>query len=312
MYTKETLTAINSRYVDCGHHIINEIDVAKANVYVNLIEHTRSTTQPKPGDIIRFTDKYGEYYPHAHIEKETLLMGGNICLYPYIPFIRLKANGIDCNTSGGPWHDVPFEKMRHVGKEAKRFCDWGSCGPCADGAIEFEALVSVWEYSENSLAPGYTTETYNRFFVSDSGEDSRYTRETGYRFHVSNGAFNKRAFKNREDLNAWLITFRGKLFDRGEHNSAIVWAWKEKECHVSPKEFDEMNEPIDSMLFNGSVRKCKRVYDEEKHTVTTYFVWYWDEPGDWRENALRQNKIREEKYTFPWDTPEFILAREGR
>jgi hypothetical protein len=308
--TREELVTINDRYIKCGHHWLNEIDVSKANSLINLIESTRSVTEPKPGDILRFTDRYGEVYPCAHIEKESLRVGGNICYHAYVPFIteRKDGTGIRCSASGGSWNDVSFPDMRYVGKAKKRFCFWGSSGPCADGAVEIEAEVSVWEYAEELIIPGYTTETYDRFWLTDSGEDSRRTRESGYRYHISRSGTPYRAFKNKEDLNAWIKTFRGKIFDRGEKNSSVVWTWKAKERHVSPAEFDEIPALIDTMIFNGAVRQCKRIYSFEKHTVTTYFVWYWEEPGDFYEVLAKQNEIRK-NYELPWDTPEFMLAR---
>lgn len=315
MYTKETLASINDRYIKCGHHWLNDIDVKKANEFVNLIESTRSTETPKAGDILIFTDKFGEYFPNAHIDKAATGYGGNICEHAYVPFISAKADGILCNTSGGAWHDVLFSKMEYVGTQSKRFCFWGSCGACADGAVEIEAKVSVWKYAEELLIPGYTTENYNRYFLHDSGEDSKYTKESGYRFHVTtSGAMAHRAFKDKDELDAWLDTFNGNVFDRSPQNTAIVWTWKQCDAHVSPREFEAIPEPVDTMLFNGAVRKCKRIYDEAKHTVTTCFVWYWEDDSieDWHERAMMQNKIREEKYTLPWNTPEFILARERR
>lgn len=310
MYTKESLKFINDRYCKIGHHTINEADVQKANGLQALIERTRSTEFPKAGDILQYLDNFGEYFQNAHIEKATLNVGGNICEHASVPFISKMEDGISCNASGGSWHDVPFEKMKYVGKANKRFCFWGSCGACAHGAIEIVAEVSVWEYSETGQkTPGYTTKEYDRFFVHDSGEDSRYTKETGYRFHVSQSGLPTRAFKDKTGYDAWLTTFKGKVFDRGPHNTAIVWTWKQNEKHVSPDEFDAIPEPIDTMLFNGAVRKCKRIYNEAKHTVTTCFVWYWPEEGDFYEVAAKQNKIREEKYTLHWSTPEFILAK---
>lgn len=310
MYTKETLATINHRYINCGYHSLTDADVQKANDFVTLIESTRSTTEPKAGDILQYTDEYGEYFSKAHIE-EADRGNGYICENAYVPFISSRKFGISCCASGGSWHNVELADMKYVGKAKKRFCFWGSCGACADGAVEIIAEVSVWEYTErNQKTPGYTTKDYDRFFVSDSGENSRYTRETGYRFHVSNGAFPCKAFKDREGLDAWLKTFKAKVFNRGSQSSAIVWTWKQVEKHVSPDEFDAMTEPIDSMMFNGAMRKCKRIYDEANHTVTTCFVWYWDERGDFCKVAARQNKIREEKYTFPWgSTKEFQIAR---
>lgn len=312
MYTKETLTAINGRFVNMGYHVIHEIDVKKANEFVDLIESTRSTVTPKSGDMLIYINKYGEYYPHAHIEKESGV--GNICERASVPFISAKedGSGIRCSASGGTWPTVYLNEMRYVGKAKKRFCFWGSCGACRDGAVEFEAEVSVWEYTDpNQETPGYTTKEYQKFYLRDSGDDTPYTRETGYRYHISTGAYNHRAFRTREDLDAWLKTFKAKVFERGDSN-AIIWTWKQVDRHVSPNEFDAMGEPTDTMIFNGAVRKCKRKYDEDHHTVTTCFVWYWDEDGDFNEVAQRQNKIREEKYTLPWNTQEFIVARGGK
>ena len=310
MYTKGTLFLINDRYCKIGKHWISDGDVEKANRLVDLIESTRSKKKPKPGDILCYTDSFGGYYSHAHIEKVDLGYGGNICKCAYVPFISEREDGIRCSTSGGPWTDVAFSDMKYVGKEKKRFCFWGSCGACADGAIEIEAEVSVWEYAEpKQETPGYTTKFYNQFFLSDSGANSKYTRESGYRYHVSSGGCPARAFKTKEELDAWLTTFKGKVFDRGERNSSIVWTWKQREKHVSPAEFDSMPEPVDTMLFNGAVRKCKRVYDEDALTVTTCFVWYWHEEGDFYKTMERQNKIREERYTLPWNTPEYAVAR---
>lgn len=317
MYTKETLAEVNGRFLGT-HYCLHDSDVEKANKFVELIERTRSTTQPKPGDILHLTDKYGMYFPFAHIEKTTLGVGGNICEHAYVPFISEREDGISCSTSGGAWQDVDFADMKYVGKVKKKFCDWGHCGGCKDGAIEFEAEVSVWEYKDpNPYEPGYSTQFYEKYYVSDSGEDTKYTRESGYRWHVSRagqGFGNCCAFKTKEDYDAWLKTFRGKVFKGNWHNQSIVWAWKEDKIHVTPEEFDAMPWAEDTMLFNGAVRKCKRYYDELDHRVTTAFVWYWDEPereGEtYSDRYTRQNKIREEKYTLPWNTPVYQLARE--
>ena len=318
-YTLQTLAEINGRFN--SEHLMMESDVEMANRYVELIERTRSTTVPKAGDILQLTDKYGMYYERAHIEHDRIGYGGNICEHAYVPFIseREDGQGITCSTSGGAWQDVPFSEMKYVGKAKKRFCDWGNCGGCKDGAVEFVAEVSVWEYIDpNPMEPGYSTKEYEKYYVSDSGEDSEYTKRTGYRYHISRAedcATNYTAFKDTESYKAWLKTFKGKEFDWSDFNGSktlVVWAWKNERKSVSPTEFDSMTEPEDTMLFNGAVRKCKRVYDEANHKVTTYFVWYWDEDTEehYSDRYTRQNKIREERYTLPWNTPEYKLARE--
>lgn len=66
----------------------------------------------------------------------------------------------------------------------------------------------------------------------------------------------------------------------------------------------------DTFLMNGDLLKCKRTYNEDTHTIDTYFVWYWNEPGkDFLEVAAEQNRIREERYTLPGKKPEYQIAR---
>ena len=67
-YTKETLTEINQRF--CGSHYsgIMDSDLSMANNYVRIIEFSRSKKEPKVGDIVEYTNEYGDYYMNAHIE----------------------------------------------------------------------------------------------------------------------------------------------------------------------------------------------------------------------------------------------------
>lgn len=50
-YTIDTLREINARF--CGSHILINYDVDKANMYVELIENTRSEKIPSVGDCVR-------------------------------------------------------------------------------------------------------------------------------------------------------------------------------------------------------------------------------------------------------------------
>lgn len=45
-YTLDTLKKINERFIES--HRMKESDVEMANAYVELIERTRSTTEPQP------------------------------------------------------------------------------------------------------------------------------------------------------------------------------------------------------------------------------------------------------------------------
>lgn len=264
-YTIETLTEINQRFCN-AHYKITDSDLKMANDYVFLIEKTRSKTEPKVGDRIRYTNEYGDYYKLAHIE---LVRDGivNICESPYVPFIckdTLK-DGILCSTSGGAWDNIPIDKLIYVGTEEKTFCDWGHCHACADGAIEFKAEVSVWEYDCHETP--HTTKTHNRMFISYSKEPKYF----GYKF-IGDG----NAWKDELEFQSWLETVHGEV-SKGYHNQLIVWYAKQKEVHCSPNEYESLELPEDSFLMNGSKRRCKRSYNEKNNTLTTYFVWYWDD-----------------------------------
>lgn len=300
-YTKETLEAINARY--CDMHSINDSDLEMANRYVELIERTRSTTVPKAGDVLQLTNEYGEYYEHAHIEYTTEdRYGGNVCEKPYVPFISpLKdVSGIACSTSGGAWANVDPAEMKYVGKTQKRFHDWGHYGGCADGAVEFEAEVSVWEWKHPKCGE-YTTKDYDKFYW-----DYSYKKDSEYKYIITTaGCLSHTAFKTKSEFDLWLHTFRGVIVDN------TVWCWKHGYKSVSPVEFEALEYPEDTMLYNGSVYRCKRAYDEEKHLITTYHVWYWEEEGDFYEVAQKQNEIRDRDYKLPWNTPIYSLARKA-
>ena len=287
-YTKETLTAINSRFCYAHYKGITNSDLAMANDYVRLIESTRSSKIPKAGDRIRYTNKYGDYYECAHIEYITERGEVNICERPYVPFIGKNriGDGIYCNTSGGAWTDIPSGELLYVGTEEKTFQDWGHDGACADGTVQFKANVSVWEYNENEQP--YSTKTHNKMYVYYRKEPDEY----GYRFTGTEGAMNSKAWKNELEFQAWLETVKGEVVKGNWNNQIIVWYWKQKEVHVSPTEYEALELPEDSMRMNG-LRRCKREYDEKNHTVITYFVWYWeDDSMEFYERMAHQNQVR--------------------
>lgn len=305
-YTIDTLKKINGRF--CGSHCITEADVEMANRYVELIENTRSMIEPKTGDVIEYTNEYGDYYGSAHIEKVNEDETVCICEQPYVPFIGKNENdGIWCSTSGGAWCNLPINKLVYIGKREKTFCDWGNCGCWADGAVNFNAEVSVWEYVDenNKFVSGngykFTTKDFNKYYVAFNQNRT----DTNY-IYFTDG----KAWANRKDYQAWLRTFRAEVFKGYWENQFIVWTWKNIEHQVSPTEFDNLDLPEDTFKINGDILRCKRKYNEDSHTIDTYYVWYWDEPEkDFFKAAAEQNKIRKEKYVLPYNTPEYQVAR---
>ena len=264
MYTIESLKEINARFT-CDHNIW-ESDVTMANDYVAFIEGNRSIKTPQVGDIVRYTNEYGEYYGYAHIET----VEDNevyVCERPYVPFIWKKNNGtLGCQTSGGAWSHIPLGELKYLGKELKTFCDWGHCGACGNGAVEFEAEVSVWEYTNpnNRFAP-YTTKDWNRHFISYRVDSfGNPTDGSQYRY-FGDGI----AFKTHKDYQAWIKTYRGVELQGGWENQTVVFAYRENCYLIDKEEWKQLDLPIDTRMCNGIIF-VKVKYDDENHIVHTY------------------------------------------
>lgn len=279
MYIKETLTKINDRYLSDYTHRIGDYEVSKANRYIKIIEYSRSNTSPKVGDKLRLTTKHGDYFHNAHIDK---IEDGEayVCESPYVPFVNENnKGGVYCSTSGGAWQYIPLNQLKYLGKELKTFKDWGSCGACADGAVEFEAEVSVWEYKEeNSLYGEYTTKDYAKIYISycvnKQGEPKDGSR---YRYFSFDQGI---AFENDTEYQAWINTYKAKVFGNvKEDQSACVFYYREHEHLISEEEWNKLDLPMDTRRCNGVIL-VKVKYDDEKHCIDTYRYSnsgeYWD------------------------------------
>lgn len=144
-YTTEALIAQNESYHH--QHYVNESDVTYANVYRTLVQVSRSHHAPKAGDILMVDGK------RQHIdatENEYIARGKvTVCESAYTPFICAKVSDskttLALSTSGGAWYTVEAEKLTLTGQAKKTFCFFGHSGATANGAVDFTALVNVWE-----------------------------------------------------------------------------------------------------------------------------------------------------------------------
>ena len=148
IYTIRTLEQFNPRY--CNDHSVSQSDVDKAHKLIAQIE-TRLTDKPIPqdGDIIICIKQNGETRTErGHIEAASWCDKGEltVCVEPYVPFIFL---GRGCNTSGGYWFAVKPAELEYVGRRQKKFCTWGNCGACTNGAFDFLAEVNVWKFVDS-------------------------------------------------------------------------------------------------------------------------------------------------------------------
>jgi hypothetical protein len=153
MYTRDTLIACNASYH--LEHRVTEGDVEKINKLVSLIEAIRQSdpTAPIDGDrIICVSPERGIVSRNGHIQRRQSLSDWmTICTQPYTPFID---ESLYSDASGGYWiivqeKDIP--SFTFVSRELKTFCAWGHMGMCANGAIDFQAEVFVWELTHPSF-----------------------------------------------------------------------------------------------------------------------------------------------------------------
>lgn len=258
-YTIETLKEINYSYD--GEHTVLQSDVDKANKLAAFIEQTRTSDTPQVGDIVEFTNKYGNYYGNAHIQSVTD-KEMYICERPYVPFVEIneKQNQLYATSSGGAWSYIP-KNIEYVGVKEKLFTDWGHCGARSNGAFEFKATVNVWRYTEGNHT--YTTRTHDKFFLSiDSSPHP-------YKYLISKNGVSQTAFKTDKEYEAWLKTFHGVEEEGTSDYNKVVWTYKQEQKNVPLDEYFKISDAIvDSTLSNGSIQECKRIIDGTK--ITTY------------------------------------------
>lgn len=280
-YTIENLKEVNQVYD--YHHRVTISDVEKANKWVELIENSRTVDRPQIGDIVEFTNKHGDYYRNAHIEKidnEDNTM--EICEHPSIPFVGYieEENRIYTSTSGGAWNNIP-SKLKLIGQREKVFKVWGHCGLCANGAVSFTAMVNVWEYIEDDTLE-FTTKTHDKKYWSIRKELNSTDR---YKY-TANGE----AYEDDKMFSAYLQTFKGVVKKGHWENQLIVWTYKEEKIHCKTiEEYNSIDGINDTWLCNG-IRECKRIYDDKNYKVITYIPpyeeLYKEQFGlDWRTHS---------------------------
>ncbi|MFP7486374.1 DUF4121 family protein [Priestia filamentosa] len=281
VYTGQTLKEMNLSYD--FEHGLTTTDVEKVNGWVKLIEEGRKSEKPQVGDIVEFTDKYGDYYKNAHIEGvyEDVV---NICNRPSIPFVSKSREGLlSTSTGGGSWGNIP-SNLKFIGKRKKVFTTWGHWGPIGNGAVNFLAEVNVWEYQEKDLQ--YTTKTHDRFDVKVN-ED---VKSHEYKYVVYKNNSNYTAMKTDEEYKAWLDTFEGVEFDGGWFYSKTVWTLKQESLCVPLSEYLTVDGVIDTTLCNGTIQECKRIINGT--VITTYLPYQNDKiekEGVRYMNAYKKN-----------------------
>ena len=259
MLLKE-LERLNPRGVSEYGASLNETDLKIANENIRL--YARKPEELKVGDIVELTDEYGSYYPRAlvaEMEDDEV----HLCEHAYIPFTSHNPNYI--SVSGGAFQWYKKSELVYKGRTETLFCDWGHCGGCANGAINFPIEVNLWECKADVK---FSTKDFTRYYISDRGE--KENAEDEYRYSSWNPTI---AWTNNEELSAFCIL--NKAFIEKEQigrNPCKVWTWKVKEQYwLEDSEVLAMEGVHDFETMNGRVRNVCYVYHEDTKTINKYF-----------------------------------------
>jgi hypothetical protein len=279
-YTVETLKKENYHFD--YEHGITESDVMKVNKIIDAIENSRSTERIQVGDVVQYTNEYGEYFPHAMItniyDDAEICENGNM-------YTNIHEGEFCHSTSGGSFSHHEMKGFTYIGKTTRTFWTFGHNGACANGGVYFTATVNLWECNDNKEM--FSTKTHDKYYLSYRKSDSDYQY-----FASKSGGMSDNAWRTAKEMQAWLRTKRAIVTGENTWGGAIIWTYKEVKHHCSNTEYDALNVTEDIFLMNGSKRRCKRVYDDENYIIHTYFVWYWeDDSQEFYARMSAQNKI---------------------
>lgn len=279
-YTVETLKKENYHFD--YEHGITESDVMKVNKIIDAIENSRSTERIQVGDVVQYTNEYGEYFPHAMItniyDNTEICENGNM-------YTNIHEGEFCHSTSGGSFSHHEIKGFTYIRKTTRTFWTFGHNGACANGGVYFTATVNLWECNDNKEM--FSTKTHDKYYLSYRKSDSDYQY-----FASKSGGMSDNAWRTAKEMQAWLRTKRAIVTGENTWGGAIIWTYKEVKHHCSNTEYDALNVTEDIFLMNGSKRRCKRVYDDENCIIHTYFVWYWeDDSQEFYARMSAQNKI---------------------
>lgn len=284
---KEELEKLNGEFLS-EYYEITESDIKMCQDYIKFIEKTRDETKPKVGDILMYTNEHGDFYKSAHIDKICEDGTAEICEQPYVPFISYANDNenIVCSTSGGSWCRLNPKDFKYVGKNLKKFCDWGHCGACAHGAIDFVASVNVWEYKSKDCKFGnYSTKDYKKQYISFLDKEQMEQRNSQY-YILGDGI----AWETMEDYKNYKKLYNGIEFKGYWGNQKVLFTYKEKRLRINNFQYEML--PLKSyvILDNGSKYNAKVAKDDDSKTVIIFlnddYKYEFENVEQWKKLRL--------------------------
>jgi hypothetical protein len=262
LYSLESLRPLN--VVFDSEHRLEQSDVDIVNKRIKLIESMRGAL-PCPGDMIEYTNEYGEYVKNAQIwSYDAATEQVSFYAYPHVPYVFLAngGTGVSFDSGGAMETVVEAAALTYVGKRDKVFKTFGHCGVTGHGAVCFQAQVNVWEYTApNQRHPGYSTKDWRKQSITYVEKP-----DDGSSYHYYGLDF---AFRTAAELQRWKKTYKAVEFPGAEPNNMILFLYRETDRLISRKEWNALVLPLDTRFVNGLIH-VKVLYDDEAHLVTVY------------------------------------------
>lgn len=259
MYCKEKLIEQNKhRY--CFE--VTDKDVEVATAFSEAILKRSTGKRPVPGESVKVSTKYGDFYPAAHIQHtDTDKFGGNVCLSGSDCYVgRAIGDRLFFNACGGPWEGYDVNNFQPTDtKRETHFWTWGSRGAGASHGLHFSLELPVWEYKDPEPLFGiYTTEKYRKFRIYQRTRPEYIP----YRY-LSDG----KAWETEIDLEAWRRTYKGKVFRHG--NARVVFCYRIITYMLNKAQWDVLDFPEDTRRCNGIIA-VKVNYDHDEKIIHEY------------------------------------------
>lgn len=244
------LEAINVRYL--SSHVITDFDLEMVSKYQGYIsELHNNNNQPQVGDLVEGAYWDGAYpYQFGIIEKITD-DGIYICYQPMIPFVYYDESEkrLSLSVSGGPFGYHKFGELELVANDDERlFCRFGSCGACANGAINFKAPVRRWRIP-------YKWKSHT--FVTEITDTTNYDR--GYTIYIKgNTGFHDATFMNRKQLDEFLQRYGLSMSEENSWSTGRKWRLSHNFADKYFWKLDELPENVKHTygMCNGSLVDC--------------------------------------------------------
>lgn len=254
-YNLQSLLPLNVSY-DYEYRL-NEADVQNVNMLMEEFAKERVTNVPKPGDVVMYTSKHGDYLPDCLVECYDDY-GLKVITKPCISHVQKTEHGIKCTPNSGPITHLPAEKLKYVGKTNSLFKINGYQNECRAGFVHFYGNVNVWEYIEpDPLYENFTTKEWRKIYLRKNAEKEFLYSGKGIRF------------RDQESFDKFLKAYKGKAFPGNFSDQIVVWCYRDILKKVPVAEWEQIKATVMNRRVGSETLSVKVVCDSVNHQFVT-------------------------------------------